>query len=346
MAMITLIGAMAADQARLRRDIETLTRQVSTGQRGEVHGALGQEARRALDLRGELARRAAYVTAAETALGRMGAAQGVLARIESLVSDLAAEAARARTLGAVGVEPLARSARAALEEAAALLNTRHGNEYLFGGSDLASPPVPDAANIAAGPLAGAIATAVAALDPLNAAAVLADTAAAAMAPLTRPFSAHLEGPALTEPRRALQIADGERVAWGVLASQDAAGEVALSWGRELLRGFATLAALTPLSAQQGAGYDELLAGVARDLTAAARGLAQERGVLGAAERRIEAARERHKDVEVALRAQLGAIEEVDLAEASTRLRQTELRLEASYGATANVARLSLAALLR
>lgn len=346
MAMITLIGAMAADQARLRRDIEGLTRQVSTGQRGEVHGALGRQAGRALDLRGELARRGAYVTAAETALGRMGAAQGVLARIESLVSDLAAEAARARTLGAVGVEPLARSARAALEEAAALLNTRHGNEYLFGGSDLASPPVPDAAGIATGPMAGAIAAAVAALDPFNAATVLADTAAAAMAPATRPFSAHLEGPALTEPRRALQIADGERVAWGVLASQDAAGEVALSWGRELLRGFATLAALTPLSAQQGAGYDELLAGVAADLSAAARGLAQERGALGAAERRVSAARERHKDVEVALRAQLGAIEEVDLAEATTRLRQTELRLEASYNATANVARLSLAALLR
>jgi flagellin-like hook-associated protein FlgL len=346
MAMISLIGAMALDQSRLRQGIETLTRQVATGQRGQAHGTLGPESRRALDLRGDLARREAYTTAADTALGRMGAAQGVLGRLETIASDLAAEAARARTLGALGVEPLARSARAALEEAAALLNARHGNEYLFGGSDLAAAPVPDAATIAAGPMATAIAVAVGSLDPFNAAAVLGLTATAATDPLMRPFSAHLEGPALTEPRRALQIADNERVHWGVLASQDAGGEVALAWGRELLRGLATLAALTPASAQQGAGYDELLAGVAAGLTGATRGLAQERGTLGAAERRVEAARERHKDVGVALRAQLGAIEEVDIADAAARLRQTELRLEASYNATATVARLSLAALLR
>ncbi len=346
MAMISTIGFTALDQARLRQGIETLTRQVSTGQRGEVHGALGTEARRAMDLRGDLARREAYVTAADTALGRMGATQGVLARLETIASDLAAETARARTLGAVGVEALARSAQSALAEAASLLNTRHGNEYLFAGSDLASAPVPDAATILTGPLATAIGAAVATLDPLNAATVLADTALAATDPLTRPFSAHLEGPALTEQRRAVQVADGERVSWGVLASQDAAGESALSWGRELLRGLATLAALTPTSAAQGAGYDALLAGVAQGLGGATTGLAQERGTLGAAERRVEAARERHKDVEVALRAQLGTVEEVDIAEASTRLRQTELRLEASYNATAMLARLSLAALLR
>lgn len=346
MAMISTIGFTALDQARLRQGIETLTRQVSTGQRGEVHGALGTEARRAMDLRGDLARREAYVTAADAALGRMGATQGVLARLETIASDLAAEAARARTLGPVGVEALARSAQSALAEAASLLNTRHGNEYLFAGSDLAGAPVPDAAAMMASPFGTAIATAVAGLDPLNAATVLADTALAATDPLTRPFSAHLEGPALTEQRRAVQVADGERVSWGVLASQDASGESALSWGRELLRGLATLAALTPVSAQQGAGYDALLAGVAQGLGGATTGLAQERGTLGAAERRVEAARGRHKDVEVALRAQLGAVEEVDLAEASTRLRQTELRLEASYNATSMLARLSLAALLR
>lgn len=346
MATISTIGALALDQARLRQGIETLTRQVSTGQRGQAHGALGAEARRAIDLRGDLTRREAYMRASEAALGRMGVTQGVLARLETIASDVATETARARTLGALGVETLARSARAALTEAASLLNTRYGNEYLFAGSDLASAPVPDAAGILTGPLATAIGTAVATLDPLNAGTVLADTALAASDPLTRPFSPHLEGAALAEGRRAVQVADGERVQWGVLASQDAAGESTLSWGREMLRGLATLAALTPGSATQGAGYDALLAGVAQGLGGATTDLAQERGTLGAAERRVEATRGRHADLQVALRAQLGAVEEVDLAEASTRLRQTELRLEASYNATATLARLSLAALLR
>ena len=169
---------------------------------------------------------------------------------------------------------------------------------------------------------------------------------AATAPATRPFNAHLEGPALTEPRRGLQLADGERVNWGVLASQDQAGEVALAWGRELLRGLATLAAMTPATAAQGAGYDALLSSVSQDLTGATRGMAQERGTLGAAERRVEAARERHKDLLVAVRTQIGSVEEVDLAEVSSALRQTELRLEASYSTTARIAQLSLAVLLR
>jgi flagellin-like hook-associated protein FlgL len=346
MSTISIVGSMALDQARLRDRADLLTRQVSTGQKSISHGGLGAEARRAIDLRGDLARREAYIGAADAALGRMGATQSVLSRLETIASDMQAEALRARTLGSVGVEALARSARAALEEAAVLLNTRHGGEYLFGGSDLAQPPVPDAPGIATGPMAAAISTALAGLTPTNAAAVLADTALAATGPLTRPFSAHLEGPAQNEPRRALQLADGERVAWGVLASQDSTGEVALAWGRELLRGLASLAAMTPATATQGDGYDALLTGIGTGLEGATRGLAQERGVLGAAERRVEGARERHKDLLVALRAQLGGVEEVDLAAASSALRQAQMRLEASYEATATVSRLSLAALLR
>jgi flagellar hook-associated protein 3 FlgL len=344
--IISTIGGMAADQARLRARMDLLTRQASTGQRGETHGALGAGARRGIDLRGDIARREAYVGATDAALGRMATTQGVLARLETIAGEAAAEAMRARTLGAVGVESLARIARAALEEAASLLNTRQGDDYLFSGSDLAGAPVPDGAGVAAGAMAAAIQAAVGTLTPLNAAAVLADTVTAATAPATSPFSAFLEGPALAEPRRAVQAADGQRLAWGVLANQDGTGEVAASWGRELLRGLATLAALTPASAAQGAGYDALLVGIGGVLTGAARGLAQERGMLGAAERQAEATRERHQDLLVAVKAQLGAVEQVDLAEVSAVLRQTEMRLEASYSITAQVARLSLAALLR
>jgi len=346
MSTISTVGAMALDQARLRDRLDLLARQISTGQRGVTHGALGPEARYAIDLRGDIGRREAYIGAANTALGRMSATQDVLARLEAIASNAAAEASRARTLGASGVEALARSARSALEEAAALLNTSHGGEYLFSGSDLATAPVPNASGIATGPMAAAITAAVATLDPINAAAVLSGTAAAATAAATAPFSAHLEGPALTEPRRALQVADGERIAWGILPSQDQAGQVAQAWGREVLRGLAVLAALTPASVAQGAGYDGLLAGTAQVLTEAGRGMAQERGALGAAEKRVEATRERHGDLLVMVRAQLASIEGVDLAEASAALRQTESRLEASYETTARIARLSLATLLR
>ncbi len=345
MSIISTIGNTALDQARLRLRLDELGRQVATGQRGETHGALGRDARLAIDLRGDIARRKAYAAAADTALGRMSATQSVLTRLEAIGSEISAQAQRARTLGPSGIAALASTARAALEEVAALLNAQHGGEYLLAGSDLAQAPVPNAAAIATGPLAAQIAADVATLTPANAAAVLAATAAAATAPATRPFNAHLEGAALPEPRRALQIADGERVSWGVLASQDQDGQVGNAWGRELLRGLATLSALTTASAAQGQGFDELLAGVAQGLSGAVDDLAQERGVLGAAEKRVMAAREMHKDVTVTLRAQLGAVEEGDLAEASARLKQVQLRLEASYETTSSISRLSLAALL-
>jgi flagellin-like hook-associated protein FlgL len=346
MSIIAIVGGMAVDQSKLRDRLATLTRQVSTGQVGQTHGDLGAEARRAIDLRGEIARREAYSGAADTALARMGMTQEVLGRLEAIASGVAAEALRARTLATSGVEPLARSARSALDEAAALLNARHDGDYLFAGTDLAGAPLPAGAAIAASPLVTSIAAAVATLDPTNAATVLAATALAATDPATRPFSAHLEGPALVESRRGLQLADGERVEWGVLASQDQSGEVALAWGRELLRGLATLAALTTTSADQGAGYETLLATVTTDLQTATRGLVQERAALGAAERRVQEGREAHQDLLVALRTQVGGIEEVDLAAVSATLRETELRLSASYETTASVARLSLAALLR
>jgi len=346
MSIISTIGSLAFDQTRLRLRLDELGRQVSTSQRGATHGVLGREAKTAIDLRGDVARREAYVTAANAALGRMGATQSVLARLEQIGNDIAGQAQRARTLGSTAVAPLADAARVALQEVAALLNAQYGGEYLLAGSDLAQAPVPNAASIATGPLATQIAADVATLTPANAAAVLAATATAAMAAATTPFNTHLEGAALTETRRAVQLADGDRVAWGVLANQDQSGQVANVWGRELLRGLATLAALTPGSAIQGQGYDDLLAGVAQGLDGAVGALAQERGALGAAEKRVTLGRERHKDVTVAIRAQIIGIEQVDLAEASASLKQVELRLQASYETTSSISRLSLAVLLR
>jgi flagellin-like hook-associated protein FlgL len=346
MSTITTIGARAIDQARMRERTDLLTRQLSTGQKGVRHGDLGPEARRAIDLRGEIARREAAAAAADRAISRAGTAGQVLDRLHAIARDVSAEAARARTLGASGLGSLVGSARAALEEAATLLNTRHGGEYLFNGSDVANPPVPAGAAISGGAMATAIGAAVATLTPLNAAAVLAATTAAATAPGSTPFSAFLEGPALAEPPRAVQVADGERVAIGVFANRDSSGAVGASWGRELLRGLATLAALTPVQAAQGAGYDALLEGVRGTLSGAASGIAAESGALGAAERRIETARDRHGDTLVLLRASLGGVEEVDPAAVMAELRAIQTRLEASYQATSMLAGLSLAALLR
>lgn len=346
MSTIGTIASLATNQVGLRARIETLTRQVTNGQISYRHGDLGPDARRAIDLRAEIGRREAYGHAADRALGRADAMQTVMTRLHTLSSEVAAEAMRAKTVGAPGVEPLARAAEAALAEVAALLNTQHGGEYLFGGSDVMSPPVTDAMGIVGGPMAAAIATAVGTLDETNAATVLAAIETASTDAATTPFSTFLEGDGTTETRRALQVADGERVAFGVFANRDQADEVADSWGRQLLRGLATLASVTTAQAQMGDGWTGLLDGVTATLNSATRGLAAEQGAVGTAQQRIAAAAERHADTLVALRTQLGTVEEVDLAEASALLREVQSRLEASYEVTGMIARISLSDMLR
>lgn len=346
MSTIGSIGALAIDQAQLRARLDTLGRQVTTGQRSALHGDLGVEARRALDLRGEIARRDSYASAADRALGRAASAQEVLGRLQSLTADLAAEALRSRTLGATGAASLAQIARSGLQEAAALLNAQHAGEHLFAGSDIAGAPIPEGDAIVDGPMATAIAASVATLDATNADAVLDASVIAATDAASSPFSAFLEGPGATEARRGVQVADGDRVTLGVMANRSADDSANASWGREMLRGFAILAALTPDQVEAGEGYQTLLRGVHESLTGAAQGIAAEEGRLGSAEQRMTAARERHRDSMVVLRGQLGTVEEVDLAAASSAMRQIQARLEASYEATGMVARLSLASFLR
>lgn len=346
MSTISMIGSMAVEQASMRMRIDAMSRQVSSQQRGAVHGDLGVDARRAIDLRGEIGKRETFTDAADRALARSDATQTVLSRLHELSTAVSAEALRAKTLGAVSVESLATIARSTMEEVAALLNTRHGGEYIFAGSDVTGPPVPDAANIATGPMATAIAAAVATLDDTNSATVLADTQTIANDAATTPFSAFLEGDGTTEARRALQVAEGERVAIGVFANRDSADEVTESWGREMLRSLAALAAVTQAQFDTGDGWQDLMDGAVAALNGAASGVAAEQGSLGAAAVRIGSVRDRHADMLVALRTQLGDVAEVDLEQISAELAQVRARLEASYTITTMVSRLSLVSMLR
>ncbi len=350
---IGAIGALSAEAALLRGRMETLGRQVADGRRGPLYGDIAPEARRAIDLRAEIARREGYGASIGRALGRGAAAQAALGRLAQIAEQFFAE-----TMTLNGAEPtrtaaVATMARAAMEEVAGLLNERHAGDYLFAGSDTANPPVPDPANIATGGMAAQIAAAVAGLGGGNAAAVAAATRAAAMddtAGVT-PFSAFLADPAQggSEAPRSLVAADGERLAYGLFANRNAravsTGETTGSWARDLLRGLATLAALDPAQGQLGADFTELVGTVREGLRSAVQGLGEEAGLLGAAETRLEAMRAQHAEVTVALRGQLAGIEEVDMAETLTRLQATQAQLEASYRAIALLGELTLARFL-
>ncbi|MDO9709800.1 flagellin [Paracraurococcus lichenis] len=350
MTSVNGYGRLAADSSALRLQVELLTRQVSTGRKAEAQGDIAPDLPRALTLRAEIARRDTYGTAISEALSRSGATQTALQRLGDIAREFADDVAmKLDPNDPNALSLVAPRAKAALVEVGQLLDSQSAGEYLFGGSDLRNPPVPDPEGLPGSGMAQQVAAAVASLGGGNAAAVAAATRAAAMddSPGVTPFSAFLSDPAagLAEPRRAVPAGDGQAVPYGLFANRNAAaasaGETTGSWARDLLRGLASLAALTPA---QTASPDDFraLAGTIRDgLRSAADGIADEAGALGLTEARLTTAKEQHATLGDALKGQLSDIEEVDLAATLSRLQSTRTALEASYTAIGRLGELNL-----
>lgn len=350
-----ILGRMNLEAAALRGRMEVLARQVASGQRAEVLGDIAPDAPRAVNLSNDISRRETYMRAIDRTAGRMDVMQAGLGRLKDIASEFRSEVAmRLSSRDENALVTVQARARAALTEMGSLLNLRLNGEYLFGGSDMANPPVPDPAGLPNGPLANAIAAEVALLDNTNAATIAANTRTLAQdtSAALSPFSAFLEDPAqgAGEPRRSMPVADGEKLVFGIMANRNAMasseGETTGAWARDLMRGLMTLMALTPAQMQNREGFEEFAQTIRSGLESAENALAEEMGALGAVQSQASSARTRHQDLSDTLRQQLSGIIDVDLAGTLTRLQATRSSLEASYRVTAVLSELSLARFLR
>lgn len=350
-----IMGRMNLEASVLRGRMDVLARQAASGRRGEGLGDIAPDAPRALNLSNDIGRRETYMRAIDQASGRMDVMQSSLKRMKDIASEFRSEVGvRLSSRDENALVTVKARARAAIAEVGALLNTRHNGEYLFGGSDLARPPVKDPAGLASGQMAVQVADAIALLDDSNHAAVLDATRVAAQAtdPGTSPFSDFLEDPfrGADEARRSVPVGDAELLEYGIAANRNAMatseGETTGAWARDLLRGLMSLAALEAPQLAFRQGFEELASGIRQGLEASENALAEEMGALGAVQRQADTARRRHSDLADALQAQLAAVTDVDLAETLTRLQATRSALEASYRVTASLSELSLARFLR
>jgi flagellar hook-associated protein 3 FlgL len=349
MTGISLTGRIDLNAIMLRERLTLLGEQVSTGRKGSSYAALNTDAPKSMDLRGEISRREAHQNTIRQTLSKVQVTQDVLDRIGAIAERVSANTAK--LMGASKPEEIqiqAGQARAALVEVANLLNERYGGEYLFGGSDTHQPPIPDADGILTSGMASGIATQVASLASGNAATVLANTKALAQsnAAGTTPFSVFLStGPGATEGRRNLLSNDNERIEYGIAANRNgsvvSSGETTGSWARDLLRGLASIAALTPEKSQLGQDYNTFVTTVQQGLKSSVNALALERGALGVVESRMESIRTLHESVTLTLTLQVSEIEEVDMAKTITSFQATQSRLEASYRAMSIAQQLSL-----
>lgn len=322
------LARMLADAGGVRRQLDTVSAQVSSGHVGATFGALGTAARTPLLLRPQQAHLEAWQKNIDGTTGRMGVAQAALTRLGAIASSFHDKAAG---LNSDTIDSVAAQARAALKEVAGLLDSKYGDTYVFAGADSANPPVPNPDGILTSGLVTQIGSLVAGLSINGSAAVAFDTAQAAKsdAPGTTPFSATLPATAGT-----IEIGEGQYAPNGLLANRNTltaapADSPTGSWSRDLLRGLATLASLGRSQANDP-GFTSLVQDTFKGLGAVVTGLATEQGVLGSVQSRLTEERTRMDDTSLALKKQIGNAEDVDMAEAISRQAAIQVRLQASY----------------
>ena len=101
-------------------------------------------------------------------------------------------------------------------------------------------------------------------------------------------------------------------------------------------------ATTDLNSATETGFHEIAIRAASDLASGGRGVTSLSADLGVKEAMLDSTESRHKDYQVVIATQLDRAENVDMAEAVTKLTQTQTNLQASYQLLATLRNLSLA----
>ena len=349
MSNINLTTRISLNATQLRDRITVLGEQISTGRKGNTYAAVGSDAPKAIDLRGEIGRRETYQTTINQTLSKIRVSQNVLDRIGAIAEKFTANTAK--LLGGAKPEEIqiqAAQAEAAMAEVATLLNEQFAGEYLFGGSDSRNQPITNPQAIATSGMGLAIKAQIASLNGSNVTSVTNATKILAQSDAlgTTPFSVFLSTGAGATPERVSILGnDNDRVEYGIKANRNATvkstGETTDSWARDLLRGLASIAGLTPDKAQLGNDYTAFVTNVRNGLKSSVDALALERGSLGLTEARLQSMASRHESVSISLTLQLSSLEEVDMAKTITSFQTTQTQLEASYRASAMAQQLSL-----
>ncbi|NCY23734.1 MAG: hypothetical protein EBX37_02410 [Alphaproteobacteria bacterium] len=349
------LSRLNADASLLRARLDILSRQASSGRKTDRLGDLPPEAPQLVNLTNDMARREVYGRAIDQSATSITVTQASLQRLKDIASAFRSEVAmRLDAKDPAALAVFQERARAAALEVANILNTQVWGEYLFGGSDLTQPPLPNPQALMSSGMATTIATAIGGLNDTNAGAVAAATLTVAQdsSAANSPFSAFLEDPArgANEARRSVPAADNQLVAYGVPANRNAVaqstGETTGSWARDLLRGLFSVAALGPAQAQFSQGFAALAETLRQGFVSAESALAEEMGALGNVARQLESAKTRHQDISDTLQKQITGITDVDMATTLTALQGTRTALEASYRVTSSMGELTLSKFLR
>ncbi len=340
------LGQAVAASVTAKTQLDTLTEQAGSGYVSNSYAGLGAAAQTALTLQPQIAQLASQQSAIGAVAGKLAVTQSALTQINAIATSFNAQLANLNGVSPSEVDSVAAAAKSALQQVAALLDSTDGGQYVFGGTDSATPPVPNPNAILTSGFFTQVGTAVAALGVNGAAATAASTKAIASSNVsgTTPFSGP-PGQAQTLTLGTGAEGGGTAVQVGVLAN---ANTLAVSGGtsttgsytRDILRGLATIASLSS-SQVNAAGFTALVLDTQASLTGAVGALNAEGGALGNTQAALLSQQTRYSDTSTALTGQLSSVEDVDMAKTLSSLSAVQTQLSASYKLISEVSSMSL-----
>ncbi len=143
------IAASAQSQQNLQTQLDTLSRQLGTGQKAAVYSDLGSQAGITVSLDSQLSALSAFDNTNTTVSTTLGIEESTLTQIGNIQSSVQSSATQpaAFTLNSTGQTSLQVGAAGQLDELLDLLNTQVGDNYIFSGQALNQQSVDSTAHI-------------------------------------------------------------------------------------------------------------------------------------------------------------------------------------------------------
>ncbi|ALJ39014.1 flagellar hook protein [Azospirillum brasilense] len=325
---------------RLRNNDE-----IASGKHFDVAKALGARTGQAIALRNLYDETDQTLKSTALLQGRLGTMDSALTNILSAGQDVLAAASVGLGQPSPTGSSLQVRARAMLEQVVGMLNASSGNGYLFGGVEVKAAPMravqgddsglPSPIQIVQDTIAAATGGTSSPQTPTETAAAVAALDDLFAAPSASPLSfegGFYQGAPTTAPRLSARLDRTTEIPYGIQGNDPAV--------RDLLQGLYMLASIDTSQLPLDAYKPYMEAAVAK-VSGGIEGVRDATAQLGIHRAQLDDIAAMNTTQLRVLNDQLDAMESVDPAEASLRMNQLEVQIEATAAATARIARMSL-----
>ncbi len=310
----------------LRQKLNTTQGQISSGKKGTMLSDLGGAATSStLSYRNSKSVLDSYVSNLNVVKTRVSTMDKAMASVASSARDTLA-VLRSQLQSGKPLDDITRDDAASnLQSVIGKLNVKLDGRYLLAGSDIENPPFADPA---------ALQTSMSSMvTVLMSGSPTKDSVVSDVTGITGTNLGY-SNTGLAADNVSVRADDGRSIDYTVKSND--------SGFRDIMRGLALVANLPkPTTDAENAKYWTLVNGAIDLLDRGAKAVDTSQAVLGGTTKQITNLLADHQDMSLTMENYIGSVEDVDIAEASSRLQQLQAQLQISYQVTASLKDLSL-----